>query len=102
MLISLCHHIELMEVSVLLHDEKDYEEQMMCANWGKKRKLVITSNEHVSTNHPVVTLILRIWAHLILRCHFLGFFFILSQSTHLVQQINSTIDLSRSNPTSSD
>lgn len=71
-----------MEVSVLLHDEKDYEEQMMyinkllCANWGKKRKLVITSNEHVSTNHPAVTLILRIWAYLILCCHFLGFFFL--------------------------
>lgn len=44
MLISLCHHIELMEVSVLLHDEKDYEEQMMyikqtaVCQLGKKRE----------------------------------------------------------------
>lgn len=47
-----------------------YKNKLPCAKLGGKGKLVITSNEHVSTNHAVVTLILRIWAHLILPCHF--------------------------------
>lgn len=33
-------------------------------------KRVLTSNKNISTYRSAVTLILRIWAHLILHCHF--------------------------------
>lgn len=41
-----------------------------CVPIKREIKRVLTSNKNISTYRSAVTLILRIWAHLILHCHF--------------------------------